>query len=154
MNRISFVNPDYPSRNLVYDDLREKLSGHFVVLQGYSAETGEGFIANLIKMNSTYNGTFYKMKIDSVINDILLGIVTYAASLIIITPKKMKYREYYIGVHSEKSDKERKFITSLNNLDRAPLYNSLERGWGEFESNKPKLFNLVLLIFRTYDFSE
>jgi len=46
------------------------------------------------------------------------------------------------------------FITSLNNLDFMPLSDSLERGWGEFETNKPKLFKLVPLIFRTYDFSE
>jgi len=46
------------------------------------------------------------------------------------------------------------FITSLNNLDFMPLSDSLERGWGESETNKPKLFKLVSLIFRTYDFSE
>jgi len=35
-----------------------------------------------------------------------------------------------------------------------PLSESLERGWGEYETIKPKLFKLVPLIFRTYDFSE
>ena len=35
-----------------------------------------------------------------------------------------------------------------------PLSESLERGWSEYETIKPKLFKLVPLIFRTYDFSE
>ncbi len=35
-----------------------------------------------------------------------------------------------------------------------PLSDSLERGWGEFETNKSTLCKLVLLIFRTVDFSE
>ncbi len=39
-------------------------------------------------------------------------------------------------------------------VDLTPLSDSLERGWGEFETNKPELFNLVRLIFRMVDFSE
>jgi len=74
--------------NLDYDDLRGEPSGHFVVLHGYSMETRDVYIADPIKTNPTGNGTFYKMNIDRVINAILLGIVTYDANLIIITPKK------------------------------------------------------------------
>jgi len=73
--------------DLDYDDLRGEPSGHFVVMHGYDMETREVFIADPIKSNPTGNGTFYKMKIDRVINAILLGIVTYDANLIIITPK-------------------------------------------------------------------
>ena len=73
--------------DLDYDDLRGEPSGHFVVMHGYDIETREVFIADPIKSNPTGNGTFYKMKIDRVINAILLGIVTYDANLIIITPK-------------------------------------------------------------------
>jgi len=73
--------------DLDYDDLRGEPSGHFVVMHGYDMETREVFIADPIKSNPTGNGTFYKMKIERVINAILLGIVTYDANLIIITPK-------------------------------------------------------------------
>jgi hypothetical protein len=72
---------------LDYDDVRGEPSGHFVVLHGYDKETREVYIADPIKTNPMGNGTFYKMKIDRVINAILLGIVTYDANLIIITPK-------------------------------------------------------------------
>ncbi|WP_340104064.1 C39 family peptidase [Rhodohalobacter sp. 8-1] len=74
--------------NLDYDDLRGEPSGHFVVLHGYDRETREVYIADPIKTNPTGNGTFYRMSIDRVINAILLGIVTYDANLIIMTPKK------------------------------------------------------------------
>ena len=73
---------------LDYDDIRGEPSGHFVVLHGYDTETREVYIADPIQTNPTGNGTFYKMKIDRVINSILLGIVTYDANLIIITPTK------------------------------------------------------------------
>lgn len=73
--------------DLDYDDIRGEPTGHFVVLHGYDMETREVYIADPIKTNPTGNGTFYKMKIDRVINAILLGIVTYDANLIIITPK-------------------------------------------------------------------
>jgi len=73
--------------DLDYDDLRGEPSGHFVVMHGYDKETREIHIADPIKSNPTGNGTFYKMKIERVINAILLGIVTYDANLIIITPK-------------------------------------------------------------------
>lgn len=76
--------------NLDYDDLRGEPSGHFVVLHGYDKETREVYIADPIKTNPTGNGTFYRMSIDRVINAILLGIVTYDANLIIMTPKNDK----------------------------------------------------------------
>lgn len=73
--------------NLDYDDIRGEPTGHFVVLHGYDTETREVYIADPIKTNPMGNGQFYKMKIDRVINAILLGIVTYDANLIIIKPK-------------------------------------------------------------------
>lgn len=73
--------------NLDYDDIKGEPAGHFVVLYGYNPETREIYIADPIAKNPLGNGQFYKMKIDRVINAILLGIVTYDANLIIITPK-------------------------------------------------------------------
>jgi hypothetical protein len=73
--------------NLDYNDVRGESTGHFVVLHGYDAENREVYIADPLKKNPVSKGQFYKMKIDRVINAILLGIVTYDANLIIITPK-------------------------------------------------------------------
>lgn len=76
--------------NLDYDDIRGEPTGHFVVLHGYDKETREVYIADPINQNPLGKGQFYKMKIDRVINTILLGIVTYDANLIVITPKSLK----------------------------------------------------------------
>ncbi|MCC5942708.1 MAG: C39 family peptidase [Balneolaceae bacterium] len=73
--------------DLEFDDVRGESTGHFVVLHGYDIETREVYIADPLKKNPVSEGQFYKMKIDRVVNAILLGIVTYDANLIIITPK-------------------------------------------------------------------
>ncbi|PKD43533.1 C39 family peptidase [Rhodohalobacter barkolensis] len=74
--------------NSDYDDLRGEPAGHFVLLSGYDPETREVQIADPISHNPLGEGMIYRMKIDTVINAILLGIITYDANLIIITPKK------------------------------------------------------------------
>lgn len=74
--------------NMDYDDVRGEPAGHFVVLHGYDPETKEVYIADPLKKNPLVNGQFYKMSINRVINSILLGIVTYDANLIVITPNK------------------------------------------------------------------
>lgn len=76
--------------DLEYDDLRGQPTGHFVLLHGYDKETREIHIADPISQNPLGVGQCYKMKIDRVINAILLGIVTYDANLIIISPKRNK----------------------------------------------------------------
>jgi hypothetical protein len=73
---------------LDYDDIRGEPSGHFVVLHGYDRDTREVYIADPIAKNPLGEGQLYKLKIDRVINSILLGIVTYDANLIIIKPKQ------------------------------------------------------------------
>ncbi|WP_234569109.1 C39 family peptidase [Rhodohalobacter sp. 614A] len=72
--------------NMDYDDLRGEPAGHFVLLHGYDSETRDVFIADPIIINPFEDGQLYKMNIDRVMNAILLGIVTYDANLIIITP--------------------------------------------------------------------
>ncbi len=73
--------------DLLYDDVRGEPAGHFVVLHGYDRDSREVYIADPFVKNPVAGGTLYKLKIDRVINAILLGIVTYDANLIIITPK-------------------------------------------------------------------
>lgn len=72
--------------NMEYDDLRGEPAGHFVLLHGYNSETREVFIADPIIKNPLEEGQLYSMNIDRVMNAILLGIVTYDANLIVITP--------------------------------------------------------------------
>lgn len=76
--------------DLEYDDIRGEPTGHFVLLHGYDTVTRMVAIADPIMANPIGDGQFYQMKIDRVINAILLGIVTYDANLIIISPKKSK----------------------------------------------------------------
>lgn len=76
--------------NQDYDDIRGEPSGHFVVLHGYNRETRMVSVADPLMSNPLSEGQFYEVSIDRVINAILLGIVTYDANLIIITPKKPK----------------------------------------------------------------
>lgn len=72
--------------SLDYDDIRGEPSGHFVLLHGYDMNTREVYIADPIAKNPLGEGQQYKLKIDRVVNAILLGIVTYDANLIVITP--------------------------------------------------------------------
>ncbi len=76
--------------DLIYDDLRGEPAGHFVVLHGYNKESREISVADPIMENPLGMGQSYEMKIDRVLNAILLGNVTYDANLIIITPGKVK----------------------------------------------------------------
>jgi len=74
--------------DLDYDDIRGEPAGHFVVLHGYKRETREIAIADPIMKNPLGKGKSYEMKIDRVLNSVLLGNVTYDANLIIIRPGK------------------------------------------------------------------
>jgi len=74
--------------HLDFDDIRGEPSGHFVVLYGYDKKTRMLSIADPVRQNPLGEGQLYQMKIERVINAILLGNVTYDANLIVITPKK------------------------------------------------------------------
>lgn len=76
--------------NQDYDDIRGEPTGHFVVLHGYNRETRMVSVADPLMSNPMSDGQLYEVSIDRVVNAILLGIVTYDANLIIITPKKSK----------------------------------------------------------------
>jgi len=72
--------------NLDYDDLRGEPSGHFVVLNGYDKKRRTISVADPLHSNPLGEGPIYETEIDRLINAILLGIVTYDANLIVITP--------------------------------------------------------------------
>lgn len=70
----------------VYDDLKGEPMGHFVVLMGRS-ENGDILVADPYKGNPISSNNYYKVSPTRLIHSILLGIVTYDANLLIITPK-------------------------------------------------------------------
>ncbi len=73
--------------NMDYDDLRGEPSGHFVVLNGHDKTKRTISVADPLHTNPLGEGPIYETEIDRLINAILLGIVTYDANLIVITPE-------------------------------------------------------------------
>ncbi|MBS0655828.1 MAG: C39 family peptidase, partial [Verrucomicrobia bacterium] len=71
----------------VFDDLKGKPSGHFVVLCGYDKKTKHVRIADPFGRNPYSPTLKYEVHIDRVICSILLGAYTYDANFLIIRPK-------------------------------------------------------------------
>lgn len=69
-----------------YDDLKGEPTGHFVMLNGYDGANRKVSVADPLHPNPLGKGHQYDIDIDRVINSVLLGIITYDANLIIITP--------------------------------------------------------------------
>lgn len=70
----------------VYDDLRGEPSGHFVVLCGMEGDTV--FVSDPYLENPFGASHYYRVNVRRLLNAILLGIVTYDANLLIVSPKK------------------------------------------------------------------
>jgi hypothetical protein len=68
----------------VYHDLRGKPMGHFVVLTGM--ENKHVFVADPYHDNPMAEGRTYQVPAGRLINSIMLGIVTYDANLLILSP--------------------------------------------------------------------
>jgi hypothetical protein len=73
---------------LDYDDVRGEPTGHFVILHGYNSDDRTVRVADPLKGNPLGMTQIYDIDIDRVINAILLGIITYDANVIVITPKE------------------------------------------------------------------
>jgi hypothetical protein len=69
------------------DDIRGRVEGHFVVLDGYEKEKRLVSIADPYQKNPISGTTSYRITIDRVINAILLGVLTYDANFIVIEPQ-------------------------------------------------------------------
>lgn len=78
--RTARVNP----YTMVDDDVRGSVEGHFVVLDGYERSTCQVSIADPYPKNPISGNTSYHIGIDTVINAILLGVMTYDANFIVI----------------------------------------------------------------------
>jgi hypothetical protein len=72
------------------DDLRGLPTGHFVVLCGYDEARREVMVADPLQDNPGFSSQYYRVGMDRLIASILLGIVTYDANLVIITPREKK----------------------------------------------------------------
>ncbi|MBZ0207906.1 MAG: hypothetical protein K8H89_16440 [Flavobacteriales bacterium] len=68
----------------VYHDLRGKPMGHFVVLRGM--EKKHVFVADPYHDNPMAEGRTYEVPVGRLINSIMLGIVTYDANLLVLSP--------------------------------------------------------------------
>ena len=69
------------------DDLRGEPAGHFVVLCGYDRRERKVQVADPYEPHPHGPNRRYWISIDRVIGAILLGIVTYDANLLVITPR-------------------------------------------------------------------
>jgi hypothetical protein len=67
----------------IYDDLRGKPMGHFVVLCGMEKKTV--LVADPYQDNPYSKDLYYHVPVGRLINAIMLGIVTYDANLLIIS---------------------------------------------------------------------
>gem|GEM_PF-332128 len=76
-----------------YDDVRGQPSGHFVVLSGYDPKTREVSVADPLHDNPRYGSQYYRVGMSRLTASILLGILTYDANLLVITPKKLPKRD-------------------------------------------------------------
>jgi hypothetical protein len=77
-------------KTLVYDDLRGEPSGHFVVLCGYKPEERTAIVADPLLPNPISNSQIYEVRLTRLVCAIMLGILTYDANLLVITPRKNK----------------------------------------------------------------
>ena len=68
----------------IFDDLRGKPMGHFVVLCGM--ERKQVRVADPYQDNPYSKDLYYHVPVGRLINSIMLGIVTYDANLLIISP--------------------------------------------------------------------
>jgi hypothetical protein len=71
-----------------WDDLKGEPAGHFVVLSGYDKEERTVLVADPLMPNPVSPANSYMINIDRVLCAILLGVLTYDASLLIIRPGK------------------------------------------------------------------
>jgi hypothetical protein len=85
------------SATYLYDDVRERDEqdddiggqpvGHFVVLCGYDPTGREVMVADSLRDNR-YASHYYRVGMEKLLAAILLGIVTYDANLLVLTPRE------------------------------------------------------------------
>ncbi len=74
-------------RNDAFDDIGGKPSGHFVVLCGYDASDRSVLVADPYLPNPVAEGQFYRVPMARLVCAIMLGVLTFDASLLIVQPR-------------------------------------------------------------------
>lgn len=69
-----------------YDDIRGEPVGHFVVLSGYDRARREITVSDPSHDNPRFHSHRYQVRMDRLIAAIALGVVTYDANLLVLTP--------------------------------------------------------------------
>lgn len=77
-----------PKGKSLYHDLRGKPMGHFVVLTGMNRKMVR--VADPYPDNPMAPGRAYEVEVGRLINSVMLGIVTYDANLMVISPKPLE----------------------------------------------------------------
>jgi hypothetical protein len=72
-----------------FDDMRGTSMGHFVVLSGYNKKTRKVSISDPL-LSNPFSNQAYEVKIDRVINSIMLGILTYDANFLVIEKQEQE----------------------------------------------------------------
>jgi hypothetical protein len=71
------------------DDVRGHPAGHFVVLCGYDMESRAVLVADPYQANPR-ESRYYEVGINRLICSILLGVLTYDANLLVVTPRRIR----------------------------------------------------------------
>ena len=83
-----YQSPREFGREGKFDDLKGESAGHFVVFCGYHREKRTVLVADPLFPNPVSESHSYIVNIDRALCAILLGVLTYDASLLIIRPNK------------------------------------------------------------------
>ena len=75
-------------RKMEFDDIKGEPTGHFVVLCGYDMASRTALVADPLLPNPISESQIYPVRLNRLICAIMLGILTYDANLLIVTPKK------------------------------------------------------------------
>ncbi|MGD8825223.1 MAG: C39 family peptidase, partial [Myxococcales bacterium] len=69
-----------------YDDIRGEPVGHFVILSGYDRKKREVTVSDPSHDNPLFQTHRYSVRMDRLITSIALGVMTYDANLLVLTP--------------------------------------------------------------------
>jgi hypothetical protein len=78
--------------DLIFDDIRGKSMGHFVVLAGYDKQDRTVLLADPLSPNPVGAGQYYRVDILRLVCAIMLGTLTFDGDLLIIKPAARRKR--------------------------------------------------------------
>ena len=81
--------------DLIFDDIRGKSMGHFVVLAGYDKQDRTVLIADPLSPNPVGAGQYYRVDILRLVCAIMLGTLTFDGDLLIIKPAALRKRQMF-----------------------------------------------------------